>query len=201
MSAIAIPLVRPSIRPIEPDDLLLMESEGLFELVDGELREKKLGLLENVVAGIIIKLLGNHLEAAKLGGLVIPETSFQCFPRKPKQIRRPNVAFISAAKVPSTLPSGHVTIVPDLAVEVVSPNDTVTELEKKLLDYRSASIPVVWVINPVARVIRVHSARGPSIELVDGDVLTGEPVLPGFSVNVTELFPVPPSETAEQSAG
>jgi Uma2 family endonuclease len=190
MSAIAIPIVRPSVSPapIEPEDLLLMEDKGLFELVDGRLVEKSLGLFENAVAGIIFKLLGIHLDVAKLGGLVVPETSFQCFPRKPKQIRRPDVAFISAAKLPKDLPTGHVTIVPDIAVEVVSPNDVPIELEERLLDYQSAGIPLVWVVYPTAWVIRVHTANGPSTALLDGAVLSGEPVLTGFEVKVTDLF-------------
>ena len=121
MSAITVQSVRPSVPAsvVTPEDLLYMGEQGLFELVDGQLVEKKISVLANLIAGKIANVLNNHLTGKKMVGYVIPEQSFQCFPKNPTQIRRPDVAFISPDRMPAVLPEGHVTFTPDLAVEVV----------------------------------------------------------------------------------
>jgi Uma2 family endonuclease len=195
MSVIATPNVRPSVHidpVVEPEDVLYMDEKGLFELVDGRLIEKKLSILANLIAGRIIRLLGNHVESSGTGALVLPEQSFQCFAHEPKQLRRPDIALIAAGRLPMPLPTGHVKIIPDLAVEVISPNDNVYELEDKLADYRLAGFPLTWVVYPEARLIRIHRPRQPVDELFDGDVLTGGTALPGFKVNITDLLPPNP---------
>jgi len=82
-----------------------------------------------------------------------------------------------------------VPIAPDLAIEVVSPGDTILELDDKLIDYRAAEIALVWVINPHARNVRIFRPRQRIEELSDSDTLTGDAILPGFSVSLGELFP------------
>lgn len=190
MSAIATPPVRPSLisTPVTPDDLLYMGEQGLFELVDGQLVEKKMSVLANLVAGRIARVLGNHAASIGSASLILPEQSFQCFPHDPAQIRRPDVALIAAGRLPSPLPTGHVRIVPDLAVEVISANDNVNALEDKLADYRLAGFPLTWVVYPDARIIRIHRPRQPVDELFDGDTLTAAAILPGFAAGVTDLL-------------
>ena len=122
-------------------------------------------------------------------GDVLPEQTFRCFPDEPAAVRRPDVAFIAAGRVPSPRPSGHVGVRPDLAVEVTSPNDEVDELELKLADYRSAGIPLVWVVISAVRLVRVLRLDGSVTHLRDGDTLDGGTVLPGFTVAVVDLFP------------
>ena len=117
--------------------------------------------------------------------------TFQCFPSDPDQIRRPDVAFLIAARVPRPWPTGHLRLRPDLAVEVLSPNDVAVDLELKLDDYRSAGVPMVWVVVPDVRLVRVHPLGGPIVELRPGDTLAGGDVLPGFAVPVADLFPPP----------
>ena len=80
-------------------------------------------------------------------------------------------------------------IVPDLAVEVVSPGDRVYELDGKQLDYRHAKFPLVWVVNPRSCTVQIYCFGKPKIRLQASDELTGEDILPGFSVKVAELFP------------
>ena len=195
MSAIAIQPVRPSvIEPkATPEDVLRLEERGLYELVDGHLIEKQMSYAASEAAGKIAFTIMLFLKEARLEGSVLPEQSFQCFPHKPSQVRRPDVAYISASRVPSVRPDGHVKIVPDLAIEIISPNDNVYELDDKLADYRAAGIPLVWVVNPVARIIRVHRPDQPIYELRDRDVLGGDAVLPGFSAAVTALLPAQPA--------
>ena len=77
-------------------------------------------------------------------------------------------------------------IPPDLAVEVVSPNDTAYEVDEKLEDYRSVDVPLVWVINPNSRTVKIHRGDGSVSYLHEADELSGENVIPGFQRPATE---------------
>jgi Uma2 family endonuclease len=183
------PVVVPSRVPPEvlPDDLPAMETVGLFELSEGRLLEKRMAYDANWTAGRVTYYLTGHVLQTNAGD-VLPEQTFRCFPDDSGAVRRPDVAFIAAARIPSPRPTGNVLVRPDLAVGVTSPNDLLDELELKLVDYRSAGIPLVWVIIPAVRLIRVFRPDAPILELRPGDHLTGDPVLPGFTVAVADLF-------------
>ena len=86
---------------------------------------------------------------------------------------------------------GWLTIVPDLAVEVVSPNDTAYEVEQKAREYLGVGARLVWVVYPNIRSVRVHRPDGTEAMRREGDELGGESVLPGFACRVGELFPAP----------
>jgi Uma2 family endonuclease len=175
-----------------PEDVLALEEEGLYELVNGRLVEKKMSSVAAETAGLIVIALGNHVLPARLGK-IYPEQTFQCFNEDPEKIRRPDVAFILAQRLGGVAPEGHVRIPPDIAIEVISPSDKAYDLEEKLGDYRSAGVKLVWVVYPIARVFRIHRPDHNVTELVDGDTLTGESVLPDFSAKISNLFPVKPN--------
>ena len=90
-------------------------------------------------------------------------------------------------------PKGWVKIAPDLAVEVVSPNDTAEDLEEKLGDYRTAGVPLIWVIYPELRKVRIIRRDGSASELKEDDMLSGEDVIPGFRCPLREILPRPVS--------
>jgi Uma2 family endonuclease len=171
-----------------PDDLVRMEDDGLFELVDGKLVEKQMGYLANWTAGRVTKVLSIHADKADLG-VVVPEQSFRCFPNEPERIRRPDVAFITASRAVDLPDEGYLPIAPDIAIEVVSPTDLIYDLDEKLADYRSAGVKLVWVINPKSRTVRIHRPDHSVTELDESGMLTGESILPDFSVAVTEILP------------
>jgi Uma2 family endonuclease len=171
---------------ISPQDLL--EMDGLYELVDGELREKHTGFdagdtTVNVTLGV-----GGYVKANGLGK-VVSEVTFQCFPLKPNQVRRPDVAFVATARLPGVPRRGNVPIRPDLVIEVTSPEEKVVELDGKLADYHSVGVPLVWVFNPELRIVRVYRPDGSSRLLTESDTIDGGDVLPGFSAIVRELLP------------
>lgn len=174
--------------PITPSDLLDLEDEGLFELVGGKLVEKSMSSLASRTAGVITIRLGIHNEQSRFGE-IYPEQSFQCFPEDSDLIRRPDIAFITSDRLAGVEEQGHVTVAPDLAIEVVSPNDKIYELDEKLEDYWSAGVKIVWVVNPKFRWIRVHLPDRSVVELHEADTLTGGAVLPEFSTLVRELLP------------
>ena len=68
-------------------------------------------------------------------------------------------------------------------------NDKVFELDERIADYKSAGVKVIWIVDPKARTVRIIRPGVPTIELEEQQMLTGDPVLPGFSVLVANLFP------------
>ncbi len=78
--------------------------------------------------------------------------------------------------------------VPTLAVEILSPNDTVEEIDEKLALYRRAGVPLVWVIDPYVQTVTVHSANNKPVLFNTDQELSAEPHLPGLRVPVSRLF-------------
>jgi Uma2 family endonuclease len=171
---------------ISPDDIPNMD--GLFELVHGRLVEKQMSSKSGIATVKLTIRLGSFVESNGLGELM-SEVTFRCFPNEPKQVRRPDLAFIASNHLSAVPENGNVPIPPDLAIEIVSEGDTIVELEEKLIDYRAAAIPLIWIINPHARNIRIFRPGRRIEELGDADHLTGDHIVPGFSVPVSELFP------------
>ena len=184
---------------LTPDDLTRLEDEGLFELVDGKLVEKQMSRIASLTAGRITTALSIYVARGNFGD-VLPEQTFQCFPRDRNLIRRPDVAFIISARTAGLPDEGHLSIAPDIAVEVVSPTDRIYELDEKLDDYRSAGVRLIWVVNPNSRTIRVHRLDHSVTELCESDILSGESVLADFTIQVAELFPPLPSQPVDARA-
>jgi Uma2 family endonuclease len=175
-----------------PEDLLTMPDGNNYELADGNLVERKMGARSSYVAGETFVIMHGFCRLNRLGWVFPEGTSFQCFPDAPAKVRRPDTSFIRFGRFPGELlPEGHIRIAPDLAVEVVSPNDLVYEIDEKVEEFLAAGVPLVWVVNPETRTVQVHRPTGPGVILRAGDELTGEDVLPGFRCRVADLFQSP----------
>ncbi|WP_256369001.1 Uma2 family endonuclease [Aquisphaera insulae] len=175
-----------------PDDLLSMPDGKGIELVRGRLLEHTMGAESSWVGGRLFGRLDRFVEEHDSGWLFPAETGYQCFPHDPTMVRKPDLSFIRKDRLPqSTVPTGWITIPPDLAVEVVSPNDRASELEDKLADYRLAGIPLVWVIYPDSRSVLVHRRDGTLARLLETNSLAGEDILPGFACPIREILPAP----------
>ncbi len=177
-----------------PEDLLNMPDDGVsYELVDGQLVEKPVSVLSGLVGGILFGLLASHCLANRLGLVWPADTSFQCFSDAPNKVRKPDTAFIRHARITQehVLTEGHCPVAPDLAVEVVSPNEEVYELDQKVQEYLNAGVRLVWVVNPDVRTVHVYRADGTTALLKEKDELDGEDVVPGFRVPVRGIFPSP----------
>jgi Uma2 family endonuclease len=173
----------------------LSDSQGL-ELIDGIVREKSMGTENAAIHTLISYYLNALVLPGKLGRVVDAEGMYQCFPRAPKRVRKPDVSFIRLDRLPDgRVPVGICRVRPDLAVEVVSPNDTYEEIDEKLADYFDAGVPLIWVVTPKTRTVLVYQSDGTARRLRDSDDLTADPVLPGFRVRIADLFPNPPLPT------
>jgi Uma2 family endonuclease len=106
------------------------------------------------------------------------------------QIRIPDVAFIAKSRFAgrSVKPTAFWELGCDLAVEVISPSNTVREMRRKLDDYFSAGVRMVWYVYLEPREIVVYTSPQSSVTLRDDDVLDGGTVLPGFSVTVSDVY-------------
>jgi Uma2 family endonuclease len=176
---------------IMPEELLSMPDSGHYELIDGELKERNVSVLSSLVASRIIRELGNHAEANRLGAVLPPDCGYRCFPWKPRRVRRADVSFIRADRLNDEVVSaGDCPIAPDLAVEVISPNDSAAELNLKVEEYLRAGVKLVWVIDPEIRTVDLYRSDGTTQRLRETDTLSGEDVLAGFECRVAALFPI-----------
>jgi Uma2 family endonuclease len=181
---------------ITPEELLAMPDAVNFELVDGELVERNMSVLSSWVETRVGRLIGAYCDDKSLGAVFGSSLGYQCFPDRPRRIRKPDVSFIGADRLtPELFPEGYCPIAPDLAVEVISPGDLAREISEKIEEYFGVGVQLIWVIDPEVRVVDVYRPNGPNSRLHDADVLDGEVVLPGFSCPVRNLFPEKPSIT------
>jgi Uma2 family endonuclease len=173
-----------------PEDLLAMPDGKSYELVDGQLVERKMGVESSWVTGRLHSRLDRFCQEHGTGWVVQADCGYQCFLDDPSRVRRPEVSFVRYGRFPSeVLPKGWAKIAPDLAVKVVSPNETAYEVDEKLTDYQKAGVPLVWVINPNSSTVRVHRGDGSVSYLREDEELSGEDVIPGFRCMVREFLP------------
>ncbi len=108
-----------------------------------------MGLESIGIGGELLALLLPHCKQHGLGRAPPADSGYECFPHRPGLVRRPDVSFIRAGRLPGgRLPTGWGKFAPDLAVEVISPNDAYEEVAEKLDDYQKAGVPLIWVISP-----------------------------------------------------
>jgi Uma2 family endonuclease len=177
---------------LTPEDLLRMPDGNRFELVDGRLKELNVSVQTGIIGARVIWRLNNHCEPNNLGWVLTSENGYQCFPDRPNLVRKPDVSFIQASRLTAELlAQGFARIPPDLAVEVVSPNDLAHEVEEKIELYFQVQVRLVWVIVPETRTVRVCRPNGSDSRSREQDTLAGEDVVPGFQCLVRDLFPRP----------
>jgi Uma2 family endonuclease len=159
----------------------------LCELIDGVLVEKTLGYLESMLAAEIIHRLKCFLEEHDLGIVLGEAGTLRILPT---QVRIPDVAFIRWERFPDRrlVPQPVPAIAPDLAVEILSPANTPGEMRRKLHDYFTAGVRLVWYVDGRARTAESYAAEDRCVALGEGDVLSGGEVLPGFEMPLRDLF-------------
>ncbi|HLX61916.1 MAG TPA: Uma2 family endonuclease [Planctomycetota bacterium] len=162
------------------------QKEGFVELVEGVLVEKAKGFPESYLAMYIGTLLLGFVDAHNLGIAVGADGMLRV---APNLLRIPDVSFVSWERVQGKVPrEAAPAVAPDLAVEVISPGNTVKEMERKCGEYFKSGAKLVWMVYPKTRTVTVYSSPARSVTLAEEDVLSGGTILPGFSLEVRKLF-------------
>lgn len=168
------------------DDLLKPENKNC-ELVDETLVEKPMGMRESLLAIWIGHLLQNHVHLRNLGLITGADGTYEVLLGL---VRLPDVAFVSWDRLPGRrVPDEPIpNVVPDLAIEVLSPSNTAKEMARKRGEYFRAGVRRVWEIDPRTRTARVYTSETAVTDLTSTDTLDGGPVLPGFSLPLAQVF-------------
>jgi Uma2 family endonuclease len=172
------------------DELFVMPDDGFrYELVRGELRRMPpAGSEHGAVTVNITVVIAQFVKSHSLGVVFGAETGFK-IASDPDTVRAPDLAFVRRERIPQAgIPRGFWPGAPDLAVEVVSPGDTYTEVEEKVHDWLNSGTRMVLVLNPRTRTVAIHTSHTDVVRLTGSDILDGGEVLPGFSCRVAELF-------------
>lgn len=162
---------------------------GRCELVRGELVMMSPGKRRHAVIGAkITAALHQFVEANDLGE-VLNSSAGYVLSRRPDTVREPDVSFLRAERMGQQDFDAFLEGAPDLAVEVLSPSNTPTEMREKTNDYFNAGCRVVWIVDPVHRSLTIHRPDADPAILTEDGTLTEEGLLPGFSLPVREIFP------------
>lgn len=167
-----------------------MPDDGFrYELVQGDLiRMSPAGDEHGRVTMNLAGPLHRHVLANKLGVVYAAETGFK-LESDPDTVRAPDIAFVSNERLAATgTPRSYRECAPDLAVEVVSPGDTVAGVDAKVGQWLDAGARMVWIVSPKRRTVTVYHPPIGSVVLTEMDTLNGSDVVPGFKIAVAELF-------------
>ncbi len=170
------------------DELLAMVDDGFrYELVRGELvKMPPAGFEHGDIAGIIHGHLISHVRSGGLGRAPVADTGYQL---TENHVLAPDVSFVAESRVPSTGPPiGFFRGAPDMAVEVVSPSESEARVSQKTADYLLYGCKMVVVVRPRSQSVEVHMPGKEPVTLGWGDVLDGGDAVPGWRMEVSEIF-------------
>jgi Uma2 family endonuclease len=159
-----------------------------YELVEGRvIRMSPVGAVHGWVVLHFASQLIQHVDTRRLG-FVLTEVGFR-LASSPDTVRAPDLAFIRRDRLPEgALPRGFWKGPPDLAVEVLSPDDRPSDMRSKVAEYLERGVPLVVVIDPDERSVTVHRRSAPPNTLGTGDLLDLDDALQGFRCNVRDIF-------------
>ena len=164
-----------------------LDDDALYEIVHGERREKPpMGVPQNLVCAALSYYLGSRVREQQLG-TVVPETLFVLNQASDLQ-RRPDLAFVSRQRWRRPEQTAAWNVVPDLAVEVISPTNRADDVLDKIEEYFAAGVRLVWVVYCQRQCIYIYRSPKDIRVLGPEDALQGEDVIPDFSLRVAQLF-------------
>jgi Uma2 family endonuclease len=175
-----------TVRTISDEELLRLPKDGnKYEVVDGELRVSPAGWAHERVVASLMAQLSVQAKAHHLGD-VLGSNALYILPSGNK--RAPDVSFVAAGRLASAAGTPWLALVPDLAVEVRSPNDSARQLLDTVGEYLAAGVRLVWVIDPERQSAAAYRSPTDVREIGRGGVLEGEDVLPGFACPLSEIL-------------
>jgi Uma2 family endonuclease len=175
---------------VTADQLFAMPKDGnRYELIEGIVSVMSFaGGEHGQIAGRILRRLGNFVEEKDLGATFAAETGFRIHV-SPDTVRAPDAAFVSHERL-ATVESlqGFLPLAPDLAVEVISPSDTFSEVEAKAAQWLDAGTKIVLVADPATFTLRVYKAGADIQVLRKGDTFNAGIVCDDWKLSVDDAF-------------
>ncbi|MEM9219755.1 MAG: Uma2 family endonuclease [Cyanobacteria bacterium P01_F01_bin.150] len=159
-----------------------------YELVNGKLIDMgNSGMEHGELGAFLAGMLAIYCRQNRLGVVCDSSTAFTL---SKGDKRSPDISFVDKKRLQGLkrLPKGYFKGTPDLAVEILSPNNTVEEIHTKIVEYFENDTRLVWVIHPDEKYVLVYHSPQPDKLLCPTDTLDGEEVILGFSMPVAELF-------------
>jgi Uma2 family endonuclease len=175
---------------VTADELIAMPDDGYrYELVKGELiRMSPTGQKHGSITIALTVPLARYVQDQRLGKVYAAETGFK-LESNPDTVLAPDIAFVAKEKLDLTSEAeGYWFGAPDLAVEVTSPSDRVSQVEKKVMQWLEFGARLVWVVSPKLQTVTVYRSLADITVLTEKDMLDGGDVLPGFRIPVAEIF-------------
>lgn len=170
-------------------DVFDAAEDALYEVVDGAVVAKNVSAFALWIANEMAHHLSTHCRLHGLGQVFV-EMVFVLDAAGDLK-RRPDLAFVSAAKWPvgrPPLPGGDWAIIPDLAVEIASPGNSFADLVRKVEEYFRFGVGEVWILVPEERVVYIYHTPRTANVLQANDTLTSNR-LPGWTATVGQLIP------------
>ena len=173
------------------DELLAMPDDGfVYELIKGDLIKVSPppGHEHGLVAMNIAGPLYEYAKKNNLGKVYAAETGY-LLEENPDTVRAADASFITRERIEKAgIVQGYWKGAPDLAVEVVSPGDTVRRIEGKVAEWLESGTRLVWIVSPKLRNVTAYRSLTEVSVLTENDTLDGGDVLQGFRMSVSEIF-------------
>jgi Uma2 family endonuclease len=165
------------------------ENDYVTELAKGVVvREPRPGRLHGRVQFELARALGNWMREHGPGeGEILGESGF-ILSEEPATVRGPDVSVLLTRRESRNNPGDWIRHAPDVAVEVLSPSDRSGAMQEKVTEYLQNGALRVWIVDPKGRTAMIYRPDGSATLLREGDTLEGEDVLPGFALQLGDLF-------------
>jgi Uma2 family endonuclease len=173
---------------------IALDPDKEYEVVAGQPEEKVMGGARHGGVGVrLIVRLASYVETHQLGGVYGPDTTFQIGENE----RIPDASFVSAARLPvEGEPEGLWPIAPDLAVEIISPNDLYEKVISKVEEYFAGGVRQVWLLSPEHKTVTIFHSPTRTVILTEAEDLVSEELIPGFRCRIADLFRSPVRRSA-----
>ena len=168
--------------------------DGIYEIIDGVYRQKPISVFEIWMTSRLAEVFFHYCRASK-SGQIFQEMMFRM--SSTGNGRKPDIAFVSAKRWPRNraAPSRNAwNVVPELAIEIISKSEKATESLGKVDEYFASGVTRVWQVWPEAQKILVYHSPTSIQVCVPGQILRDEVILPGFELDLNDLFLSEPAE-------
>lgn len=172
----------------------LISEEKWFEIIDGEVIYMSPNVyIHNVIVANIYDILRDYLRKNKIGRVLADGLIhvLRVHEKGVRDVRIPDLSFVRKERIPKGFSRYQPFMgAPDLAVEVVSPNEGASELRDKIVDYLGEGTEQVWVAYPNRKEIHVYTGlKGENVRIyTEKDILEAEALFPGLKINIGDCF-------------